>query len=101
MAMGTRKQQERQEGLWIAGAGVPRSGGAWVLRAVDRTAGAGWLCPLCGGALPAVLCGQDGAAEPGAGSVLPAVADGVFGGAGFRAGDRLAGGGLGGAGAGC
>ena len=27
MAMGTRKQQERQEGLWIATADLPRSGG--------------------------------------------------------------------------
>ena len=27
MAMGTRKQQERQEGLWIATAELPRSGG--------------------------------------------------------------------------
>ena len=29
MAMGTRKQQERQEGLWIAAAELPRSAGHW------------------------------------------------------------------------
>src|SRR3989304_10614582 len=27
--MGTRKQQERQEGLWIAAAELPRSAGHW------------------------------------------------------------------------
>src|SRR5439155_10824426 len=44
-----------------------------------------------GRAVPAVLCGEAGAAEPGTGGVLPAAADRVFRGDRFGTGDRLAG----------
>ena len=36
MAMGTRKQRERQEGLWIAAAELPRSAGHWFYERLNR-----------------------------------------------------------------
>ena len=36
MAMGTRKQRERQEGLWIAAAELPRSAGHWFYERLNQ-----------------------------------------------------------------
>src|SRR6266498_1549556 len=52
---------------------------------------------LCGRVVPAVLCGEAGAAELGAGDLFSAAADRVFRRDRFRAGDRLAGAGFAGA----
>ena len=35
-AMGTRKQRERQEGLWIAAAELPRSAGHWFYERLNQ-----------------------------------------------------------------
>src|SRR5713101_6022479 len=61
-----------------------------VLPAFEPTAGRKPLRRVCGRALPAVLCGQAGTAEPGAGDVLSAAADRLFRGDRFRARDGLA-----------
>src|ERR1700747_2002768 len=61
-----------------------------VLSAFEPTAGREPVRRICGRALPAVLCGQARAAEPGAGSLLSTAADRVFRGDRFGARDGLA-----------
>ena len=90
MAMGTRKQQERQEGLWIATADLPRSGGHPFYERLNELLAEAGYDTLCGGAVPEVLRSEDGAVELSSGDLLPAAAGGVFRGAGLGAGDRLA-----------
>src|SRR2546422_2471820 len=68
-----------------------------VLSALEPTAGGMPLRRVRGGAVPAVLCGEAGASQLGAGGVLPAAADRVFRRDRFGAWDRLAGAGLAGA----
>src|SRR5438128_2442932 len=68
-----------------------------VLSALEPTAGRMPLRRVRGGAVPAVLCGEAGASQLGAGGVLPAAADRVFRRDRFGAWDRLAGAGLAGA----
>src|SRR5437016_11781288 len=68
-----------------------------VLSALEPTAGRMPLRRVRGGAVPAVLCGEAGASQLGAGGVLPAAADRVFRRDRFGAWDRLAGAGLTGA----
>jgi hypothetical protein len=70
MAMGRREQPRRQEELWIAHTQLPRTAAHpfyeqlnWLLEGVGLTMG--------GAAMRALLCGEDGAAESGAGAVLP------------------------------
>ena len=36
MAMGTRQHRERQEGLWIAAAELPRSAGHWFYERLNQ-----------------------------------------------------------------
>jgi len=76
------------------GGGVAAVCGALVLGAVEQTARGGGVRRLCGGTVPEVLRADDGAAEPGAGDVLPAAADRVLRGVGLGARDGVAGGGL-------
>src|SRR5579859_7756723 len=61
-----------------------------VLPAVELTAGGEPLRRVCGRTLPAILCGDAGAAEPGAGSLLSAAADRLLRGDRFGARDGLA-----------
>src|SRR5216683_2529090 len=68
-----------------------------VLSALEPTAGGMPLRRVRGGAVPAVLCGEAGASQLGAGGVLPAAADRVFRRDRFGAWDRLAGAGIAGA----
>src|SRR5438876_4981025 len=62
-----------------------------VLSALEPTAGGMPLRRVRGEAVPAVLCGEAGASQLGAGGVLPAAADRVFRGDRFGARDGLAG----------
>src|SRR2546425_10714068 len=68
-----------------------------VLSALEPTAGGMPLRRGRGGAVPAGLWGEAGAAQVGAGGVLPAAADRGFPRERLRAGARLAGAGLAGA----
>jgi transposase len=43
MAMGTRKQRERQEGLWIATAELPRSAGHWFYERLNKLLEEAWF----------------------------------------------------------
>src|SRR6266567_80123 len=61
-----------------------------VLSALEPTAGGMPLRRIRGGAVPAVLCGEAGAAQLAAGGVLPAAADWLPRGYRFGAWDRLA-----------
>ncbi len=62
-----------------------------VLSALEPTAGREPLRRVCGRAVPAVLCEETGAAEPGSGSLLPAAVDRLFRRDRCGARDRLAG----------
>src|ERR1039458_2882200 len=101
MAMGTRKQRENQEDIWIAHTELALALGASVLSASEWAAGGRGLRRVCRGPVRAVLCGQVRAAVADAGDLLPVAADRVFRGHRQRAWDRLAVGGLAGAAALC
>src|SRR5664280_2562492 len=101
MAMGTRKQREKQEDIWIAHTELALALGASVLSASEWAAGGRGLRRVCRGPVRAVLCGQVRAAVADAGDLLPVAADRVFRGPRQRAWDRLAVGGLAGAAALC
>ena len=90
MAMGTRKDQEQQEEMWIPQASLAKGASHLVLSALEPTAGGMPLRRVRGGAVPAVLCGEAGAAQLAAGGVLPAAADWLPRGYRFGAWDRLA-----------
>ena len=49
MAMGTRKQRERQEGLWIATAELPRSAGHWFYERLNQLLEGAGVYPLLAG----------------------------------------------------
>src|SRR5664280_3604102 len=97
MAMGTRKQREKQEDIWIAHTELALALGASVLSASEWAAGGRGLRRVCRGPVRAVLCGQVRAAVADDGDRLPVAADRVFRGHRQRAWDRLAIGGLAGA----
>ena len=94
MAMGTRKQGERQEDLWIAKADRPRSAGhPFYERLNELLEEAGF------DAFAEERCRKFYAAKMGRpslapGGLLSAAAGGVFRGTEFGAGDGVAGGGL-------
>src|SRR5438105_11036279 len=90
---GSRATRRDVDSAGLAG----ERGESSVLSAIEPTAGGMPLRRVRGGAVPAVLCGEAGASQLGAGGVLPAAADRVFRRDRFGAWDRLAGAGLAGA----
>src|SRR6266851_8796141 len=87
---GSRATRRDEDSAGLAGERRESS----VLSALEPTAGGMPLRRVRGGAVPAVLCGEAGASQLGAGGVLPAAADRVFRRDRFGAWDRLAGAGL-------
>ena len=76
--MGTRKQREKQEDIWIAHTELRLGSGASVLSAAERVAGGGALRRVCRGAVCEVLCGQVRTALTDAGDLLSFAADRIF-----------------------
>src|SRR5207244_9973144 len=94
---GNAQGPRRTRGAVGAAHGATQGCESSLLSALEPTAGRMPLRRVRGGAVPAVLCGEAGASQLGAGGVLPAAADRVFRRDRFGAWDRLAGAGLTGA----
>lgn len=77
MAMGTRKQQERQEEFWVATAALPRSAGHPFYERLNELLEEAGFDAFVEGRCRRYYA-EAGATEPGAGGVLSAAADRVF-----------------------
>src|SRR5207244_7971521 len=94
---GNAQGPRRTRGAVGAAHGATQGCESSLLSTLEPIAGGEPLRRVRGGAVPAVLCGEAGASQLGAGGVLPAAADRVFRRDRFGAWDRLAGAGLAGA----
>ena len=95
MAMGTRKQQERQEGFWVATADLPRSAGHPFYERLNELLEEAGFDALVEERCRKFYAAKMGRPSLGAGGVLSAAAaDRVFRGTGFGARDGVAGGGF-------
>src|SRR5437899_13058160 len=94
---GNAQGPRRTRGAVGAAHGATQGCESSLLSTLEPTAGGMPLRRVRGGAVPAVLCGEAGASQLGAGGVLPAAADRVFRRDRFGAWDGLAGGGRAGA----
>src|SRR5664280_606210 len=101
MAMGTRKQREKQEDIWIAHTELALAPGHPFYQRLNELLDSEGFDEFVEGRVREVLCGQVRAAVADAGDLLPVAADRVFRGHRQRAWDRLAVGGLAGAAALC
>src|SRR5512132_1873420 len=77
MAMGTRRQRQRQEELWYRGALAEAPGHPFYRRLNELLDQAGFD-EFCESTLPEVLSREAGATVAGAGDLLPGDADRVF-----------------------
>src|SRR6266550_9384455 len=77
MAMGTRRQRQRQEELWYT-RGSGGSSGPSLLSSAERVVGSGGLRGVLRSTLPKVLSREAGASVAGAGDLLPGDADRIF-----------------------
>jgi hypothetical protein len=78
MAMGTRKQREKQEGLWIAHTELASARGHLFLPEAELAAGSGPVRPACRVPLREVLCGPARSTVSDSVDPLPVAGGGLF-----------------------
>jgi len=94
MAMGTRKQGERQEDLWIAKADRPRTAGHPFYERLNELLEEAGFDAFAEERCRKFYAEKMGRPSLAPGGLLSAAAGGVFRGTGFGAGDGVAGGGF-------